>query len=101
MGWCGLVPFGGAARTGRGCWVVRCGLRASRSPFAEERECVCSRAGVVVPQPLILPPHRACVRACTAEEAFKLGNEEFVKENWRAALEQFSRAVPRPSLNRE
>jgi len=28
-----------------------------------------------------------------AEEAFTLGNEEFVKENWKAALEHFSRAA--------
>jgi hypothetical protein len=41
------------------------------------------------------PTVHACARTHTrparaAEAAFTLGNEEFVKENWKAALEHFS-----------
>ena len=40
-----------------------------------------------------LPRAHSHAHTRTAEEAFTQGNEEFVKENWQAALEAFSKAA--------
>ena len=93
---------GGTAR-----WVkVSAHARIGRRSGASMRSHAASLFGAYTrPQRSHAPSNRAAccevgaltraslTRGEAAEDAFTAGNEEFVKENWRAALEHFSAAV--------
>ena len=67
------------------CSLSVWGVHAPARSHAPSNRAACCEVGALT--------RASLTRGEAAEDAFTAGNEEFVKENWRAALEHFSAAV--------